>query len=339
MQRVEYTGHNIHPLFDELEQVYAYTSVREHKDNQLVMPAFKALLKPVFDTFDKYAEVNYRVSFMDVLSTPVDVFSIENIPKTIILCYSGGKDSTATAIWYKEHGYDVILYHLRNINQTYKDEWKNVQKMADKLGMTLIMQSISLKGKHDWVEHPLKNWIIANRALQYGISHHITSQIAFGNFTSSTLESDPFDVCGGDCKEMWSLYNNIIGTIIPGFEMHTPLTNMKDTLDILMEHKNIAVMCQSCIGPFRYRDYLGKNNRIKYNLDLPEHRCYSCWKCCLEYIVYTDNDIYEYNEEMYKHCLEILRNTIKKEQGLRISLDEVWDHYFFYDKSRSKYYG
>ena len=139
---------------------------------------------------------------------------------------------------------------------------------------------------------------------------------------------------------MWNVYNNIVDSIIPGFKVHTPLESMKDTLNILMQHKKLAVHCQSCIGPYRYRDYLHDKNCKKYGIDLPEKHCGSCWKCCLEYIVYTDNDIYDYNEDFYKHCMEVLRKTLKKEQGIEVKTpQEVWSHYFFYSIDRSKCYG
>lgn len=336
MQTIEHSLHNIHPIFDDIEQLYRITSERSYSDNALVKYEYNDAFRALLRAFEEYGGINYRVSLK---KSKYERIRTPRRKKTVLLCYSGGKDSTATALWYKEHGYKVYLYHVKGINLTYKDEWKTVEKLAEKLDMPLIIENVKLKGKQEWIEHPMKNMIVANMALQYGIKNKLTAQVAFGNFSSSSLDTDPFDVCGGDCREMWEAYNEIIQTVIPSFEMHTPLTNMQDTLDILMKHKDIAVLCQSCIGPYRYRDYLGKNNRLKYKLDLPEHRCFSCWKCCLEYIVYADNDIYEYNEEMYKHCLQILKKTIKTEQGITVKLDDVWEHYFFYSKDRSKYYG
>lgn len=338
MQIVKDSYRSIHPLFSEIEELYALTSVKEQQKT-LLRPTFKSVFKPVFELFHKYTGVEYKVEYTDAQPAKNTMFEVPLTDNSVIVCYSGGKDSTATVLYYKKRGYDVVLYHLKGINKTYKDEWKNVTKMAKLLDVPVVFEEVQLIGNQEWVEHPLKNWIIAGRALQYGIAHHITSHIAFGNFKTSTLDNDPFEVCGGDCKEMWNVYNNIVDTVIPGFKVHTPLENMQSTLDILMQHKDIAVKCQSCIGPYRYRDYLHDNNVKKYGVQLPEKHCGSCWKCCLEYIVYTDNNIYEYNEEFYKHCMEVLRNTLKKEQGIRVDLDDVWSHYFFYSREDSKYYG
>lgn len=338
MQIVKDSLHSIHPLFNEIEELYAFTSVKEQQ-RTLITPTFRSVFKPIVELFNKYIGVDYQIQYTDAQTRQMSTFVIPKSDKCVIVCYSGGKDSTATALHYKTQGYQVFLYHLKGINKTYKDEWKNVYAMGQLLNLPVIFEEVSLIGNHDWVEHPLKNWIIAGRALQYGVDHHLTTNIAFGNFSTSTLDEDPFEVCGGDCKELWNIYNSIVQTIIPDFTVKTPLENMQSTLDILLQHKDIAVKCQSCIGPYRYREYLHKNNEAKYNIKLPPHRCGSCWKCCLEYIVYTDNDIYEYNEAYYVHCLEVLQNTLKKEQELRVDLDDVWNHYFFYSREDSKYYG
>ena len=336
MQLIKHGLHNIHPVFDDIESIYAYTSVKEHPKT-LINPVFNRAFESVLETFNEYGYTNYQVDYKDTKYKPLDT---PKSAKKVIVCFSGGKDSTATALYYREKKYKVYLYHLKGINFTYKDEWKTVEKLADKMGMELIIDNVELTGKQEWIEHPLKNWIVASRALQWGITHNVTSKIAFGNFSTSSLDNDPFDVCGGDCRELWELYSDVMGNVVKSnFKILTPLYNMQDSLDILMEHKDIATECQSCIGAYRYRDYLHKKNCKKFGLDLPEHRCFSCWKCCLEYIVYTDNDIYEYNKDMYEHCLDILKKTLKNEQNIRVDRDDVWEHYFFYSREDSKYYG
>ena len=113
---------------------------------------------------------------------------------------------------------------------------------------------------------------------------------------------------------------------------------MQDTIDLLVDCPNVLKYTQSCIGAYRYREYLRTNNIKKFGIELTEHRCGSCWKCCLEYCIFCDYDIYEYNEQYYKHCLQILRNTLKKENNIKCKFEDVWNYYFFYDKSKSKYF-
>lgn len=330
MQTIIHSQPNIHPIFDEFDRVYSLTSNKTNKS--LVPYVFSPSFKSIFDVFYTYGNVSYTKSYVKRDYKPIDISKNEN---TVVVCVSGGKDSIATVLYFRKRGYNIIMYHLRGINYTYKDEYKAVQILADKLHLPLVIEDVTLKGKQDWVEHPLKNMIIANMALQYAIRNKLGKRIAFGNFSSSSLNCDPFEVCGGDCAEMWEVYTKIIRGVIPRFNVLTPLENFQDTIDLLLYKPKLLPYIQSCIGAYRYREKLRKYNQQKYNIELPEHRCGSCWKCCLEYCVFCDKGVYEYNEKYYLHCLSILQGTLNKETGMKNSLYDVFNHYFFYSLSKS----
>lgn len=335
MQKVSFES-NLYPLFSDITYLYQALSVRKSQNNgSLLKKRVNVCLQPIARLFERYSDLQPELEYNEL---PVVKPKIPRSRKKVLLAFSGGKDSTATAIKLREEGYQVTLYHLRGINQTYKDEYKNAEKVAVALNMPLVVESCKLSGSHEWVEHPMKNMVIAVSMLQYGISSGLTKKIAFGNFSTSTLQQDPFEVCGGDCKEAWQAFLQAVRPMIPGLEIITPLSCMKDTLDILMQHVDIAILCQSCIGPYRYRNYLHDRNVTKYGVPLPENRCGSCWKCCVEYIVYADNGIYPYDGNFYKHCLKILQDTLYKEERIRYNIDDTWNHYFFYDQSKSKYF-
>lgn len=334
MQTIVHKYKNIHPIFDQFDRLYALTSVKQNR-NTLLSQVFHTSFASLIELFHTYGKTNYQVN---LTGCHVGKLTAAKRKKVITVCFSGGKDSLATALYYEKKGYVVFLYHLHGINKTYKDEDKAAKQLAQKAELPLHIEDITLTGNQDWVEHPMKNMIIANQALQWSITQGYGTDIAFGNFSTSTLLEDPFDVCGGDCREMWQAYEEIIDNIIPGFHIHTPLENFQSTIDILLEHKDLIHYTQSCIGPYRYREYLRTNNMSKYKIQLPAHRCGSCWKCCLEYIIFCDNDVYEYNEKYYKHCLKILQNTLYKETHRKYNLDETWEHYVFYDKNKSKYF-
>lgn len=333
MQIVSHNTPNIHPVMDDIETLYAITS--ERKTNNSIVPL--QLDNSFFDLvglFFRYGNIVYNVNYKKYK------YSLINIPKNprnIIVCASGGKDSTATILKYKEFGYNVYIYHLKGINLTYKDEYESVQAIAEKLNLPLILDEIKLSGKQEWIEHPMKNMIIANRALTYGIREGITAKIAFGNFRSSSLYDEPFDVCGGDCIEMWKSYEKIVRNFIPKFKIGVILENFEDTLEKIAEYPDLLPDIQSCIGPYRYRDHLRKVNSEKYQVEIPKRRCGSCWKCCLEYCVFCDKGIYQYNEAYYSHCIDTLRKTLSKEYGYKVTLNETWQHYFFYEITESRW--
>ena len=314
-----------------------YTKTSDVQQNTSLVPmTLNKNLEPIVELFNTYSQNHYHFYYTDY-DYPVVNMDVDD--KKILICFSGGKDSLATTLYYKERGYNITLFHIKNINATYRDEYKTVKHFADLLELPLIVDEVNLRGKTCWIEHPMKNMIICSLALQHLVANNEPCRIAFGNFSTSELANEPFEICGGDCVEMWDAFNSIAKKVFPSYELLIPLENFYDTIDILLENSDLLQDTQSCIGSYRYREYTRKNNEKKYNIELPEHRCGSCWKCCLEYCIFCDKGIYEYNEEYYKHCLRVLRTAYQVETGERHTRDEVWNHYFYYPRSDSSYKG
>lgn len=333
MQLIKHEKDNLYQLFTEFDNVYTHTSSR--KKHYLVEPVFDPVFQDLFNMFKSYG-YSFNITYKDKELKVPKVSKTKG--KNIIVCFSGGKDSIATVKYYQQRGYNVYLYHMKGINYTYKDEYLMAEKASAFLQVPLYIDTVNLKGNHDYIEHPMKNMIIANGALQYGIRENIGTEIAFGNYTTSTLRDDNFEICGGDDCEMWELYENIISKYIPNFKIHRVLENLNDTLKTFVENPELIPYAQSCIGPYRYKQYLRKNNQEKYHIQLPESHCGSCWKCCLEYCVFTDKGILEYNPEYYKHCMVILQKTLRMETKQKCNFEDVWNHYFFYDKCESNFW-
>ena len=336
MQTVNHEKPNIHPVFDSIERFYAFTSERGPRTS-LLNAVFPQSFEELYKLFTEYGKTNYDVKFN---VRQWDKLKLTQYPKeNVIVCFSGGKDSVATALHYQKCGYKVFLYHVRGINKTYKDEYKTVEQLAEYLDLPLEIEEVQLQGNHCWVEHPMKNMIIANMAIQFGIEQNIGTKIAFGNYYTSHIYNDPFEVCAGDDIEMWRAYERIIKEIIPNFKMYIPLRNIQTSYNAINEQPELLKMIQSCIGPYRYREYLHNNNEKKYEIELLPHRCGSCWKCAAEYIWYADHGKLQYNEQYYKHCINILRKTLKAENGINYHSERlVWQQYMFYPIKKSKYF-
>ena len=340
MQKVIHPYKNIHSIFDYFDLLYSDFSNKDPITNNLPRLWDNYLpycFKQLTDIFNKYGGIYSHYMYS---SQPAKRLKLsEYNPKNIIVCFSGGKDSIATVLHYKKLGYTVYLYHLRNINKVYPKEYENAEKLADAFHLPLYMETITLSGNHSYIEHPLKNMIIANCALQWGIRNNISTKIAFGNYYTALLKDNKFDVCAGDCRDMWTIYEGIIRNIMPKFKMYIPLKNVKTTLKALENRKDLLSLSCSCMGPYRYREYWKKLNENKYIIKLPENRCGNCWKCALECIYYVEHNVWKYNEEFYKHCLEtLLKNSIKEHTEI-YSIQHLWNSYLFYPMSKSKLKG
>lgn len=340
MQRVVYSPFhvNVHPIFSDIEQYYTTVSVKEAHSSMLLLRLplyFDSSFIWVSELFEKYGGVKYPFIYVDKHYEKLELPTYDD--KNVIVCASGGKDSLATVLKYKALGYNVHMYHVKGLNRSYHGETEAVIKLANKLDLPLYIEEISYSGNHDYLEHPMKNMILANMALNYGISHNISTNIVIGDFSDMHIDTVAFDKDAGDTVEMWDAYNKLIQQIIPGFEIKLMGSNMWETFEILSEYPEYLEDTISCLGAFRYRTYLHDKNSKKYGVNLLKNRCGSCWKCAIEYIYFVDHDIFEYNEDYYKHCLKVLQKKLREDTQVVIkSASELWNCVFKYPITESK---
>lgn len=326
-------------LINEIELFYAYTSEKTlHGQSALVKPTFDNAFKPLQSLFNEYGDNSYNFRFIDKKYEELKLPEYNSL--NIIVCFSGGKDSTALAYLLKNSGYNVYLYHVKGINKAYPDEWKRAKEIANYLELPIYFDTIKFQGKLDFPEHPMKNMIIANNAIRYGITNNIGIQIATGNFLDGEIAHGIFYTSGDDMPEVWDVYEHIMQKIIPQFHMTFMLADTNETLEILMKDKQLLELTQSCVGAQRFRQWNHDNNEKKYGVKLLKNRCGSCWKCALEYIYLADHDKQEYNEGYYRHCLDVLKKSAKRDfEEDFTTWKNLWESYFLYDISQSKYLG
>lgn len=336
MQTIKHNDNNknIHPIMDEIDKFFAMSSEIETRQPKLVPTVFDDRFMYLNDLFTMYGGTWYDVRFTKRKYEPLKLPEYDE--KNVIVCFSGGKDSLAVALICKELGYNVYLYHLKNVNPIF-DEYKAVQELAEKLELSVYIDEVTVSGHHEWIEHPMKNMIVANGALNYGVKNNITTKIVFGNYFNGSLEYDDFAWRAGDDQEMWTAYEKIMSAVIPDFHMHFCLEDTQDTLNKVCQHKDLLDLTISCIGRAGLRDYRRSWVKDKFNIDLPKHRCGSCVKCAVEYIYMADYDLQKYSPEYYKYCLNRIQINEKRELGLKVSYKEIWDAFFGYDIEKSKY--
>jgi 7-cyano-7-deazaguanine synthase in queuosine biosynthesis len=247
----------------------------------------------------------------------------------IMLMFSGGKDSTALAMKYKELGYDVTLYFLQGVNLSYLDELEKAKIVAAKLDLPMVVDYVKVTGKSGFLENPTKNQLILSYAINKGIELGIY-RYSYGGFTEDIIEQAAFDRNYSDSIELFQWYVEGVKEVFPKLEVITPFKSEVETLKLIGEHKDIWNLFQSCLTPYRYRNHLKETNENKYGIKLLDNRCGSCWKCCMEYIVWCDLGLVEYNKEFYKHCLDIFINKLPEERPYAKPTKDYKEAYMIY---------
>lgn len=329
MQTIKRTNPNAIALMNDIDRLYAYLS--DKPSTALFYPTYDNSFKDLIETFKEYTGEDWKVNYTDLSYEKIEPADNNNI----ILTFSGGKDSITSALRYKNSGYNVYLYHMKHINPSFSDEWKCAKESADILGLPIFFDDIQFSGHHMYMEHPMKNMIIANGALSYGIREGIGTNIAFGNYITSYLNDNMFDRCAGDCVDMWETYETIIQRVIPDFQIQMNIESMGDTLTELIDRPDLLNVSLSCLCRHSLRDYRRQWVRDKFGVELYQRRCGSCYKCCVEYIYMADHNRLPFNEEYYKYCLNQLLKVLLEEGGVN-SIDSLWEHFCIHDKNESK---
>lgn len=329
MQRVNGTTILAHLLLAEIDTLYANLSELEER-KQLVPCTFDKSLKGIVDIFEQETDEKRHFKYVNESIKPIELPTFDK--KNIIVCFSGGKDSFAVARHYQKLHYNVYLYHLKGLNATYCGEYSehlSAEKAAEYMGLPLIIEEISYSGYHQYVEHPLKNMVMATRALSCGISRGITTRIAVGTFKSAFLADNAYDVCGGDCIEMWKAYDKVIRRIIPNYRTLVPNDNYLDSFKVIEKEPKALEVLVSCMTPNRFRRAFRERTESNYGVNLLPRRCGCCWKDCAEYIWFADRGLIPLNKRYYIHCIEVLANTKAKEDGIKFfSVRALWGEYF-----------
>lgn len=335
MQRIIHEYLNKSPVFLMIENLYEYLSSPAEFDgiiwlDDVFVPLCNILSAYIFD---------FQIPTIKSFNfAPIECPKCDT--QEITVCLSGGKDSAAVAYYYLQKGYKVHLYHATGINKAYGNEKKAAQDIADYLGCELFIDTLKLVGtKERYVEHPLKNYLIADGAIHYCLEMGYSPHIAFGNFNRSSLRDNPFEVCAGDCIELWNEYVTIIQRVLPEFRLELPFSTNADTFNLLSSNWELFNLTVSCMSPVRFRAHWKHRTEEKYNVRLAENRCGCCWKCAVEEMWLMDNGYMEYDENFYKHSFEVLEKTVYKETGeVALSPRDLWDQYMFYPFENSKGY-
>ena len=309
----------------EIINLYTLYSDLECTEENLKVP-FSVHLKPIMDMYEVGAKKALTYNLIDYPIVPVEYSKNNNV----VVCCSGGKDSTAVAIKLKEENYNVCLYYVKGINKSYPEEEKRIAGIAEYLQVPYyIDKRFKFSGHSDFPDNPVKNQLILSMALNYAHESGNACKIAFGDFNQDTIAKCDFMTSWSDTIEMQTAYQSFIKHYVPDFEYIAPFNSEFDSINIINTHYEILPLTQSCITPYRFRNKLKTCNEEKYKMELPANRCGSCYKCCREYIHFHILGRYDLNQGFYKHCLDIFKKTLKKQhpEFLKIDNKVAYEYY------------
>ena len=253
---------------------------------------------------------------------PLVLPKIENNNK-VLLAISGGLDSVYQLLYLRYKGYDITLFHIKNLNfYTNGQEFKVVNEISKRFNLPLIIAEFkqnTKKGdyKKYWKENSFKNTLFYSMMVDYCIENDIQN-ISSGD----DLRLDIKDTIPGtnvsDARQItisfFTMLNNGIEFIPIPNDIPINTSGIKQEEGNIhkglrlkeLKNNNLLDDFYSCVNPGRLNQY--NHNRIeeKYNVKLEKYNCGVCRKCAFHSLLRH----YYLNQRMPEEFIEFCWNKI-----------------------------
>lgn len=326
-----YTGY-LSYLFTELSKEKYPSSI------QAPNLEFKGYINYIYK-YSGFSEPNIKKSLL----TQLEHIDTPRNRDQVAVAFSGGKDSVSLLLYLLETNYskDIYLYHLSGINRAYPNELPVSQKIVSYLqnkyphiNLHLIIDKVTISGKVHRAENATKNHLILSRMIDELAPKRVT-EFFVGLYTEDTSESISAFFGLSDSYELLKLFQKGINHTFPAFRVFGfAESNSQAHHYLFRKDLELLYLCDSCLLPNMYRKKIREINQNKYNIVIPENRCYSCWKCGLEYLELCMAGVIEPNQELInKQLIPQLKKDIRKvsptqsDQMVKVPDNEVIRYY------------
>lgn len=298
----DYIEHNENDILTKNFTKFYNIFNRKKFDDTITCPAgFSKFFSLIYDSFEQTADIlEYR------LTLNVKLFDLH--PNTVVLGFSGGLDSVYQAIELKKHGYDVILFHVRNINKYENGQsYKAAVECANKLEMPLVVKNfhstMDKENKKQWPENPMKNQYIICAMIDYCMKNGYNN-ISLGDPRNLELRDATAGINLTDAIELDNAFMSGIHTYIKGLNEIDMWGNGNKYKEMLVVNEAGLENCYySCITAGRLNKRFHNIDVEKYNIHLPLHNCgCHCRKCATQNLLMHYDGGVEYPQEFIDKC-------------------------------------
>ena len=303
----------------------AYTDYMLYLYQELSVMPFPKTLKVPNAAWDEYLNLIYTACGQPCCEKDycieLPVVELSPTDKTVILGFSGGKDSAATAAYFIDNHSACQLYRAKGFNASYPVEQMVAEQFAANTGLKLISHKIAYAGKCEYdsptSESVVKDQLIMVMMIDYMIAnnYHIFS---LGCFRAELLALANAKLNLSDSDEIIKAFVKAVKTTFPALRYITsPFKNTHHAKAYLYhKHMDWVKHTQSCLIPDRHRNKVRETMAGKYNMVIPPNRCLSCWKCCMDAYLLGQWGFETLPEDAYQNqVLRILRKSVAEEDS------------------------
>ena len=237
-----------------------------------------------------------------------------NDNKTIVLAFSGGLDSAYQALTLREQGYNVILYHVKNMNYyTNGKEFQIVNQFSAHFEFPLVISHFkqnNLKENQErkyWQENSFKNILLYSIIIDYCIDSKVKN-ISCGDDLRLDIKDAVIGTNIADARQITKPFvENVKHTTGIDFIFVDHNINKAQRLKKLQQYDALDLF-YSCVNPGRFNQSNHKRIQKKFNVNLEPYNCGVCRKCAFHSLLrhyYLDK---KYPREFIDFCWDKIAN-------------------------------
>lgn len=310
----------------EAFDIYMLLNPKEFTSPLIVDTLFKDSLENIIKAHNQKVKIETHVSLLN---------NKVSESKKVLLAFSGGLDSMYQALVLKEQGYEVILFHVKNINYyTNGKELQVSEEFAKLFSLPLVIASFkqnirSNEYKKYWKENSFKNILIYSMMVDYCIENSI-SNISSGDDLRLDIKDAVVGTNIADAKQVTLPFMNSLNYLTNIKFIPTQNTHKGIRLAKLIEYKCLDLF-YSCVNPGRFNQC--NHNRIqeKFSVNIEKYNCGVCRKCAFHSLLryyYLNED---YSKEFINFCWQKISNGadyefFKPDLPLEIKIKNLYDY-------------
>lgn len=273
------------------------------------LDCYKYFNKEVFEDFETISLFSGYIKQLCIAHNQFPTILYRDVNKPtfvknnkVLLCFSGGLDSVYQALKLREQNYEVILFHIINLNYyTNGKEKEVVQEFAKEYNFELITAKISpihkSEYKKHWNENSFKNCLIYSMAIDHMLSYGI-GNLSSGDDLRLSIKDHLVGTNTGDCYELTKALINDFGVSFIPVDGNI---NKAERLKYVYE-KGANNLYNSCVGPGRLITMLNTKYSKFYNINTDKWNCLTCRKCCMHILLNYYYNGFKYPEELIERC-------------------------------------
>jgi len=246
-------------------------------------------------------------------------------PAGVVVCFSGGKDSLAAALKLRASGRLVRLLHIAGINRYLSHELHNAEALAEELSLPLDVLRVSISGKSEWIENPIRNLLILALAADYASQRGIRDY-CLGDTMDDKLDEKTTGCGLSDAQEFIEASGRLLSRY---YRMNPPLHLIESDTDSHLTvqrlgSRTIRELMAACNMPLRFRALHRRSMLSRFpDLDLLPGRCGACHKCAAEWLTLLALRETEPNRGYALRASNIIFNELRKPGAYRVGVSST----------------